>query len=142
MNAPQNSRRPIPSTSASGSTIAASLPPSSRVNRLRSGAAAAAISFPVATDPVKLIFRTAGCWVIHAPSSSPPLTTLTTPAGSTWFSTSPSIRVDSGVKGDGFSTTVLPARSAGPSFQPASRSGKFQGVMAATTPSGLRSTTA
>jgi hypothetical protein len=112
------------------------------LNRFRSGAAAAAISFPVSADPVKLILRTAGCRVIHAPSSSPPLTTFSTPAGSTWFSTSLSARDDSGVKGDGFSTTVLPARSAGPSFQPASRSGKFQGVMAATTPSGRRSTTA
>ncbi len=109
--------------SASSSTIAASLPPSSRVNRLRSGAAAAATALPVGTDPVKLIFATAGWEVIQAPSSSPPLTTLTTPGGSTPARTAPRARVDSGVNGDGLSTTVLPASSAGPSFHPASSSG-------------------
>ena len=37
---------------------------------------------------------------------------------------------------DGFHTTVLPAAKEGASFQVASRSGEFHGVMAATTPSG------
>ena len=44
----------------------------------------------------------------------------------------------SGVYGDGFRTSVLPARSAGAIFQKASVSGKFHGVMAATTPRGRR----
>ena len=47
---------------------------------------------------------------------------------------------DSGVKGEGLSTTVLPASRAGASFHEASETGKFHGVMAATTPRGLRST--
>ena len=42
----------------------------------------------------------------------------------------------SGVSSDGLSTTVFPQASAGPSFQLAMRSGKFQGVMSPTTPSG------
>ena len=42
----------------------------------------------------------------------------------------------SGVSSDGFSTTVLPHASAGPSFQLAMSRGKFQGVMSPTTPSG------
>ena len=44
----------------------------------------------------------------------------------------------SGVSSAGFSTTVLPAASAGPSFQEAIVSGKFQGVISPTTPSGSR----
>ncbi len=59
---------------------------------------------------------------------------LTTPAGTTSRRISPSLSVESGVKGEGFSTIVLPASSAGAIFQMASSSGKFQGVMAPTTP--------
>ena len=108
--------------------------------RLRSGAAAAATFLPVATEPVKLILRGTGCDVIHAPRASPPLTTLNTPGGKTSRSSSPIISVLSGVNGDGFSTMVLPARRAGAIFQDARVTGKFHGVMAATTPSGLRTT--
>jgi hypothetical protein len=83
--------------STSSSRIAGSLPPSSSVTRFRSGAADMATFFPVSTDPVKLTLRGTGCSVIHAPSWSPPLTTLTTPSGSTPRRTSPSLSVDSGV---------------------------------------------
>ncbi len=44
----------------------------------------------------------------------------------------------SGVSSAGLSTTVLPAASAGASFHDAIVSGKFHGVMSATTPSGSR----
>ena len=44
----------------------------------------------------------------------------------------------SGVSSAGFSTTVLPAASAGATFHDAIVSGKFQGVISATTPSGSR----
>ena len=47
----------------------------------------------------------------------------------------------SGVSAAGFSTTVLPAASAGPSFQEAIASGKFHGVISPTTPSGSRKVT-
>src|SRR5438270_12496435 len=114
--------------------MAGSLPPSSSVVRLRSGAAAAATFLPVATDPVKLPLRGTGCDVIHAPRSSPPLTTLNTPGGKTSRRSSPTFSVDSGVNGDGLSTMVLPASRAGAIFQDASVTGKFHGVMAATTP--------
>ena len=116
--------------------MAGSLPPSSRVTRLRSGAADAATFFPVSIDPVKLIFRGTGWLVIQAPSSSPPLTTFNTPGGRTSRSSSPTLRVDRGVKGDGLRTMVLPASSAGAIFQKARVRGKFHGVIAATTPSG------
>lgn len=49
-------------------------------------------------------------------------------------------RVDSGVISDGLSTTVLPAASAGPSFQLVNMSGKFHGTICPTTPIGLRCT--
>jgi hypothetical protein len=39
---------------------------------------------------------------------------------------------------DGFSTTVLPAASAGASLSTALNAGKFHGTTAATTPSGTR----
>jgi hypothetical protein len=45
----------------------------------------------------------------------------------------------SGVWEAGFSRTVLPAASAGPSFQDAIESGKFHGTMSAQTPIGSRS---
>ena len=48
--------------------------------------------------------------------------------------------VDSGVSSDGFSTTVLPAASAGPIFQLVNISGKFHGTIWPTTPIGSRST--
>ena len=44
----------------------------------------------------------------------------------------------SGVSSAGLSTTVLPAASAGASFHDAIVSGKFHGVISATTPSGSR----
>ena len=44
----------------------------------------------------------------------------------------------SGVNSDGLATTVLPASSAGASFHASRTTGKFHGVIAATTPSGLR----
>ena len=50
------------------------------------------------------------------------------------------LQLDSGVSSAGFITTVLPAASAGPIFQLVNISGKFQGTIWPTTPSGSRST--
>src|SRR3546814_11473044 len=93
--------------------MAGSLPPSSRVVRFRSGAAAAATFLPVATDPVKLILRGTGWEVIEAPSGSLPLITFRTPGGSTSRRISPTLSVARGVNGEGMHTTVLPASRAG-----------------------------
>ncbi|VBM08868.1 Uncharacterised protein [Burkholderia pseudomallei] len=66
-----------------------------------------------------------------------PVTTLNTPAGTPASSaSSASLSAVSGVSGDGLSTTVHPAASAGTSFQTAIISGKFHGTIAATTPTG------
>ena len=71
-----------------------------------------------------------------------PTTTLTTPSGtpasSAMRSSSSAV---SGVSSAGLSTTVLPAASAGPSFQAAIVSGKFHGTISPTTPSGSRKVT-
>ena len=71
------------------------------------------------------------------PISGFAVTTLTTqggkPTDSTTFMNS---RVDAEVYDDGFTTTVLPAASAGASFQVRSSSGEFHGTIQATTPNG------
>ena len=43
-----------------------------------------------------------------------------------------------GVSSEGFATMVLPQASAGASFQVSSSSGRFQGAITPTTPSGFR----
>jgi hypothetical protein len=62
---------------------------------------------------------------------------LTTPGGNPAFSNnSAKAKAETEENSEGFQTTVQPAASAGASFQVASNSGEFQGVMAATTPRG------
>ena len=62
---------------------------------------------------------------------------FTTPAGKPASSiNSPTRNAVSGVCSAGFITTVLPVASAGPSFQACIESGKFQGMIWPTTPTG------
>ena len=62
---------------------------------------------------------------------------LTTPGGKPACSNSSAkAKAETEENSEGFQTTVLPAASAGASFQAASSSGEFHGVIAATTPSG------
>ena len=126
--------------SASANTTLADLPPSSSVTRLIVCAAPAAIVRPTAVEPVNATLATSGCSTSRCPQVRPgPATTLTTPSG---IPASSAIRSNSsavsGVSSAGLSTTVLPAASAGASFHAAIVSGKFQGVISATTPSGSR----
>ena len=128
------------SRSASAKTTFALLPPSSRVTRLMLAAAPAAIERPTSVEPVKAILATSGWSTSRWPHSRPgPATTSRTPSGSPASSASSAKRsAVSGVSSAGLRTTVLPAASAGPIFQEAIVSGKFQGVMSPTTPSGSR----
>jgi hypothetical protein len=87
---------------------------------------------------VNEIFRMSGCFAIAAPSAPGPLREFRTPGGSASLSTSMSLSVESGVNEAGFEITAFPTRMAGASFQERIASGKFQGVMVATTPRGLR----
>ena len=103
------------SRSASANTTLADLPPSSRVTRLIVAAAPSAIPRPTSVEPVKAIFATSGCSTSRRPQTLPgPATTLRTPSGrpasSAIRSSSSAV---SGVSSAGFSTTVLPAASAG-----------------------------
>ena len=62
---------------------------------------------------------------------------LTTPGGKPASSNRwPNSSAETEENSDGFQTAVLPAARAGASFQAANRRGEFQGVIAATTPSG------
>ena len=95
------------------------------------------ISRPVVVSPVKATLATRGLLASGLPASTPkPCTTLTTPLGRMSAISSMSAMIDTGVCSAGLSTTQFPAASAGASFQVAISSGKFQGMICATTPSG------
>ncbi|MNG08154.1 hypothetical protein D3C84_914910 [compost metagenome] len=92
---------------------------------------------PTGVEPVKAILAmrllVASAWPASLPK---PWTMLSTPGGSRSPMISASTMIDSGVCSAGLSTTQLPAASAGASFQAAISSGKFQGMIWPTTPSG------
>ena len=126
--------------SASSQTIIAPLPPSSIRHGVSAWPAADMIARAVAVPPVKVILATSGWATSAAPTSGPkPVTTLSTPGGRI----SCAIRANSitlaEANSDGFSTTVLPAASAGPILLASVMIGEFQGISAAITPSGSRS---
>ena len=81
-----------------------------------------------------------GCVVSAAPATAPvPVTTFTTPGGKPARANSgTSSSSEADVYSLGLATMVLPAASAGASFQVARSSGEFQGAIAATTPTGSR----
>ena len=129
------------SMSASSRTIAADLPPSSRLTRLSCSPHAAAMCLPVAEEPVNAILSTPGWRTRDSPVSRPPGTIDTTPSGrSSSSSISASHIASSGVSGAGLTTTVQPAISAGINFGMISTCGTFHGTMAPTTPTGARRT--
>ena len=66
---------------------------------------------------------------------------LNTPGGSTRFISSQMRSTASGASSADFTTTELPATSAGATFSAISSMGTFQGMMAPTTPSGSRTVT-
>ena len=126
------------SRSASANTTLADFPPSSSVTRFTWSAHPAMICFPTTVDPVKTTLRTAGCVTNRCPTTVPlPGTTSNTPGGKPASSASSPNRIAvNGVSSAGFSTTVLPAASAGAKPQPAMGIGKFHGTITPTTPSG------
>ncbi len=115
------------------------LPPISRWTFLKNGAAFWLTSLPTAVDPVKETTATSGCVVSTSPTAGPPVTRLTTPAGTpASSSTLTKLIEDSGVSSDGFNTTVLPHTSAGMIFHDGIAIGKFHGVIIEQTPIGWR----
>ncbi len=92
---------------------------------------------PVVVSPVKATLAMRLFCASGLPASTPkPLTTLSTPAGNRSPIRSISTMMLIGVCSAGFSTTQLPAASAGASFHVAIRIGKFHGMIWPTTPSG------
>ena len=124
------------SRSASAKTTIGDLPPSSNVNGTSRSPAMPARSRPVATDPVNAIRRTRGWATRGVPASGPvPVTTLNSPSGSPASVASLArCRVDVDVNSDGLATTALPTASAGETARHAWFSGRFHGVITATTP--------
>ena len=95
------------------------------------------MSRPVVVSPVKAILAMRLLDASGLPASRPkPLTTFSTPFGKRSPISSMRIMIEAGVCSAGLRTTQLPAASAGESFQTAISSGKFQGMIWPTTPSG------
>ena len=115
------------------------LPPSSVVDGMMFWAAYCMIRRPVAVSPVKEIFAIRLLVASARPISAPgPLTMLSTPAGTMSAISSASLRMDHGVGLAGLSTVQLPAASAGAIFQAPISTGKLNGMICPTTPSGSR----
>ena len=81
-----------------------------------------------------------GCAASAAPAPAPsPVMTFRAPLGKPASSASSARRrAVSGVSSAGFSTMLQPVASAGPTFHTAIINGKFQGMIAPTTPTGSR----
>jgi hypothetical protein len=92
---------------------------------------------PTSVDPVKAILSMSEWLTIASPTLPSPVMMLTTPGGrpiSPQISANFSAVID--VNSAGLSTTVLPIASAGAIFQASISSGKFQGMIWPTTPTG------
>src|SRR5262245_30961103 len=115
------------------------LPPISRWTFLKLDAAFWLTSLPTSVDPVNDTTLTASCVDRIVPTSAPPVTRFTTPAGiPTCSRTLTKFTADNGVSDDGLNTTVLPHTSAGMIFHEGIAIGKFHDVMTAQTPNGWR----
>jgi hypothetical protein len=127
------------SRSASPNTRNGALPPSS-IDTFSTCCADCSISLrPTPVDPVKVSLRSRGSAMIGADTAPDAVVgmTLTTPGGRP-----ASVRIEarvnvvSGVCAAGLMTTVHPAANAGPILRVPIASGKFQGVIAKTGPTG------
>ena len=137
-NALAAQRAAASSRSASGSTITGVAFPSSRLTRLRG---ARSRSFhPTPAEPVKVISFTRSSSTSTSPiSAAGPTRTLSQPAGSpASCSSSASRSAESGVCEAGFRTTAQPAARAGAILCATRLSGKLNGLIAPTTPIGMR----
>ena len=120
-------RRSAPLTAASRSALEATtigqLPPSSSDTDLMPPMVRK-IPSPTLPEPVNAILSTSGCDTSAEPALPAPCTRLTTPGGKPASAThSTSATAESGVYSDGLTTSVHPAASPPPSFQPISSTG-------------------
>ncbi len=123
------------SMSASESTIIGSLPPSSRLTGVSVSAALAMTFLPVAVEPVNMMKSASSTRA--APAAPPPVATPKMPSGAPAALIISAISIEvSGVTSDGFRITALPAASAGMQSPKELVSGKFQGPITPTRPTG------
>ena len=95
---------------------------------------------PTGTDPVKVTAATSGSATSACPAAPSPSTSSSTPSGRPPAANASASACDKiGVSPLGFQTTALPQSSAGAIFQAGICTGKFHGVITATTPTGTRS---
>src|SRR6218665_1556553 len=121
--------------SASGNTIFADLPPTSRVTCAMRRAARTPTARPASTPPVKAILATPQWSMSASAVSRPPVTTFRTPRGNPICSANlPASMIDAELTSAGLMTTVLPAASAGATALVVRKSGEFHGMMTPTTP--------
>ncbi len=116
VNAPQTRPCAVRSSLQSLSTMAASLPPSSSEQGTSRSAQATAMRRPVATLPVNTT-PSGPASTRAAPTSPPPWTIWSTPAGRRPSKSEKSSLPDRAAISLGFQTTALPARSAGTSVR-------------------------
>src|SRR5262249_52771056 len=119
------------------------LRPSSRATRFGGPAAACISCLPTAVDPVKAILRTSGWPTSTSPIGRDlaPVTTLNTPGGRPASAVSAArASAVSGVAEAGLGTAGQPGARAGAVLPGTHVAGKFQGVIAPTTPTGWAKT--
>ena len=126
------------SGSASSNTTTGEWPPSSMVVRFMPFAASWARCLPTGIEPVKEIFFTASLASrCSETSAGTPNTRLSTPAGSPASAKQRTISTQApGVSSDALRMSEQPAASAPPILRAGVSTGKFQGVKAATMPTG------
>ena len=129
------------SRSADGATIAALLPPSSRIRRPNRDATTGATARPIRVEPVADTIATPSWAASAAPTSAPPCTTWLSPAGAPTSAAARASRAShasavSGVLSDGFQITGSPATSARAAFHDHTATGKLNAVMTAHGPIG------
>ena len=131
------------SRSASSKTMNGALPPSSSDTFFTVEAHCSMSCLPISVEPVKVTLRTTGFVVSSRPMGpEEPVTTLKIPLGIPARSpSSASASAENGVALAGLRTTGQPLASAGPALRVIIAEGKFQGVIAATTPTGSFTTT-
>ena len=128
------------SMDAEGMSRNGALPPSSIEVRKTPSAACLSRTRPTSVEPVNVSLRNrrSGRSASDTDFDFELVITLTTPSGSPASdSACMNMRVVSGVADAGLSTTVQPAASAGATLRVPIASGKFQGVIARTGPTGF-----
>src|SRR5205807_4425954 len=93
----------------------------------------------IGVEPTNEIAATSGCWSSASTATLSPCTTLKTPSGRPASFNSSAVKTDAdGSFSDGFNTNVLPHEIAGAHIHIGTITGKLNGVMPPTTPSGWR----